>query len=132
MRAVVVPSWPLAMNSLQPSTAYPPTPTAWFFWHSPYQTLLLTVYDEFDLLDTSFLLNTTCLCLILQNPNSFFLYLLLFQTLSIVYSTDLRESEARCRDIRREEERERDMDEPFFWVFFLPTLTLERLLIYSL
>lgn len=40
-------SSPDGMNSRQPSTAYPPTLAAWFFWHSPYLTLV-TVKDEFE------------------------------------------------------------------------------------
>lgn len=39
--AVVVPSSPSAMNSLQPSTAYPPMLAAWFFLHSAYLNTLL-------------------------------------------------------------------------------------------
>ena len=57
--AAVVPSSPLAMNSLQPSTAYPPTPAAWFFWHSPYLTLRTAAADEL-LEASSDLLTTTC------------------------------------------------------------------------
>lgn len=37
-RAALVPSSPDAMNSRQPSTAYPPMLAAWFFLHSLYLT----------------------------------------------------------------------------------------------
>lgn len=46
----------LAINSLQPSTAYPPILAAWFFWHSPYLIFLIT---EDEVL--AILFNTTCL-----------------------------------------------------------------------
>ncbi|KAM0936797.1 hypothetical protein DsansV1_C26g0192411 [Dioscorea sansibarensis] len=36
------------MNSLHPSTAYPPTFAAWFFWHSAYRALLLLAHSLSD------------------------------------------------------------------------------------
>lgn len=46
MRASSVPSSPSGMNSLHPSTAWPPVRAAWFFWHSPYVTTLILVQAE--------------------------------------------------------------------------------------
>lgn len=61
MRASLVPSSPLAMNSLQPSTAYPPMLAAWFFWHSAYRTLLIADDDVVEILVDPSLFTTTCL-----------------------------------------------------------------------
>lgn len=63
LRAAAVPSAPPAMNSRQPSTAYPPILAAWFFWHSAYLTVRIIWLLE--LLDPSFLI-TTCLFFILS------------------------------------------------------------------
>lgn len=61
VRASLVPSSPLAMNSLQPSTAYPPILAAWFFWHSAYRTLLIADDDVVQILVDPSLFTTTCL-----------------------------------------------------------------------
>lgn len=70
--APFVPSSPLAMNSLHPSTAYPPMFAAWFFWHSAYRTVLTTEDDVLDdeLLPEQSFFTTTWRFFILQNPNS--------------------------------------------------------------
>jgi hypothetical protein len=71
--APFVPSSPLAMNSLHPSTAYPPIFAAWFFWHSAYRTVLTTEDDVVlldELLPEQSFFTTTCRFFILQNPNS--------------------------------------------------------------
>lgn len=43
LSASSVPSAPAAKNSPQPSTAWPPMPTAWFFKHSRYLGFLWEV-----------------------------------------------------------------------------------------
>nr|GMD01111.1 hypothetical protein Iba_chr05fCG4310 [Ipomoea batatas] len=63
--AAPLPSSPLGMNSRQPSTAYPPTLAAWFFWHSPY-LIELTANDEFAELCEDCSLFTTTLCLFIS------------------------------------------------------------------
>lgn len=133
--ALLVPSSPLAMNSLHPSTAYPPTPAAWFFWHSPYLTLL-TVKDELaELLDGSSLLSTTWRFLILQDPKSTLPSSPHPPRKQLQFSNSSRDPESEAGIEEKERNRERKMGEEGKWQTsseFVPANPNPRMLIYSL
>lgn len=69
LSAPLVPSSPLAMNSLHPSKANPPMLAAWFFWHSPYLTPLLIEEEPPLLLWGSSPFFDACWCFFMPSKN---------------------------------------------------------------